>query len=247
MKSRLLESLALLAVITPATTWAAQSFVVPITVVPGTVRIQPNTPASLPFSVPLPNPTCAGASGTFSVSIVNGGLEVSFSGNVPPTFDPEISNCAEIVGATMEIELQVPEVGGSGTLVRLDAEPVSSSFSSIHRASASMSATNGLARSSSIAGWLRLGETFSNLNWNADGLMPSGAQVNLHNWIPGDTVRIPIGIGTVAEGSQTVATQGSFRARFVFRVTVPEPSASLSLPIGALGLAGLASMRAGGQ
>ncbi len=87
----------------------------------------------------------------------------------------------------------------------------------------------------------------NNLNWNADGLMPSGAQVDLHNLIPGDTVRIPIAIGTVAEGSQTVATQGSFHARFVFRVTVPEPSASLSLPIGTLGLAGLESMRAGGQ
>jgi hypothetical protein len=42
-------------------------------------------------------------------------------------------------------------------------------------------------------------------------------------------------------------TEGTISAQFEFRTRfpVPEPSAALSLPIGALGLAGLAAMKSG--
>jgi hypothetical protein len=43
-------------------------------------------------------------------------------------------------------------------------------------------------------------------------------------------------------GQDDDPAQGVVRTRYEYRVTVPEPSAALSLPIGVLGLAGLAAM-----
>lgn len=246
MRSRCLAGFLAIGALAPAAADAAQSYVVPITVVPGTVRIQNTTPASLPFAVPIPSSNCPGSNGTFAIEVVNGGLEVSFAGFVPPPTVPEWFTCHEAMYARMEVELQVPEVGGSGTLIRLDVEPMSSNFSSIHGASAGLSLA-GLIRSSSVTGLIRPPQLHSYVTWNSSGLMPYGAQMDLVNWIPGDTVRFPIDVSAGGTGSTIAPMQGSFRARFVFRVTVPEPSAPLSLPIGALGLAGLASLRAGGN
>jgi hypothetical protein len=61
--------------------------------------------------------------------------------------------------------------------------------------------------------------------------------------IPGDTVRFPVQM-TVNLGDGSAFT-GTLRMRWEVLVTVPEPSAALSLPIGVLVLAGLASLKGG--
>jgi hypothetical protein len=61
-------------------------------------------------------------------------------------------------------------------------------------------------------------------------------------WLPGDTLRFPVRLDIEFQGIDTI---GDFQIRYEYRVTVPEPSASLSLPIGALTLAGLSMMKGG--
>ena len=63
--------------------------------------------------------------------------------------------------------------------------------------------------------------------------------------IPGDTVRMKVNFSFRFDGrvAPEQATIGDARVRFEFLVTLPEPSAALSLPIGALSLLGLASLR----
>ena len=62
---------------------------------------------------------------------------------------------------------------------------------------------------------------------------------------PGDTVRIPVRLSVGTLGAPGEPTEGTISVRYEFRTRfpVPEPSAALSLPLGALTLAGLASLR----
>ena len=222
---------------------AAQTFTVPIQVVPGTVRILPNLPAGMPFSLQVASAACPGSAGTFSAAVVNGGLEVEFSGSV---FAGPENDCPIPSSATMEIELVVAEVGGTATMMRVDGVPVTGSFSSIYRANANIS-LGASATTSSTPARLFVESSGVDITWNSSGGpgILSGLTA-LQKWIPGDTVRLPVTVSVVPTAGVGQPTQGTFRARWIFKVTVPEPGASLSLPIGALGLAGLATRRASG-
>ncbi len=72
-----------------------------------------------------------------------------------------------------------------------------------------------------------------------------GTQIGLHAWIPGDTLRIPITTLLQFNATSGSPTVGEIKVRYELKVTVPEPSAALSIPIGAAWLAGLAAMKGG--
>ncbi len=71
--------------------------------------------------------------------------------------------------------------------------------------------------------------------------------VNVLTMFPGDTVRVPVELVIDLQSNSGGDMVGSFSARYEFRtrfpIPAPEPSAALSLPIGALTLLGLASLR----
>jgi hypothetical protein len=79
------------------------------------------------------------------------------------------------------------------------------------------------------------------VQWDSSGLVHDTQQPQiLLAMIPGDTVQVPLTVGMVTtDGSSYV---GTVQIRYEFVVTVPEPSTALSLPIGVLGLAGLAAV-----
>ena len=67
---------------------------------------------------------------------------------------------------------------------------------------------------------------------------------------PGDTVRIPIDLTIDMTGGNVLGdTEGTISVQFEFRtrfpLPAPEPSAALTLPIGAAWLAGMAAMKGG--
>ena len=59
--------------------------------------------------------------------------------------------------------------------------------------------------------------------------------------IPGDRLVVDVQAQIEING----LTNGDLRVRYELRVTVPEPSAALSIPLGAAWLAGLAAMKGG--
>ena len=61
--------------------------------------------------------------------------------------------------------------------------------------------------------------------------------------IPGDTLHFPINVEAGFGNSSSFV--GTLRMRYEFLTTVPEPSAALSIPIGAAWLAGLAGLKGG--
>lgn len=220
---------------------AAQTFKVPISVVAGTVYVE-DVAVEMPFSVPVTDLGCPGASGVFSAEIVDGAIETRFSGSAFGGIEPG-SSCLLNAGARMDVELDVPEVGGSATTIRIEAEPIEGTFSSINSAGASMLVQGGLSRSSSVPGYLMLEQQFVSLSWNQDGIQPNGSQTRLQSLVPGDTIRFPVFFGTSLTGTTALPTQGTVRVRYVIRVTVPEPSTAVSVPLGALSLVGVAARR----
>lgn len=226
-----------------STAIAAQTFTVPLSVVPGSVLVgistEPNTPAAMPFSVFLQAPNCSGA-GTFSAEVVNGGLEVAFDGSAFATSGA----CQFTARATMELEFHVPEVGGTATMVRLEAVPITGSFSSISFVQADF-VSRDPGSSSSVPGSFSTEGFSSTISWNQSGFGYHGNSTTLRAWIPGDTVRFPVEVSDFFSANPGLPTQGTVRVRYVFKVTVPEPSASLSLPLGVACLAGMSRVRGG--
>jgi len=219
---------------------------VPITAVPGSVFI--NAPdgqfpsQSLPFSQAFNQPGPCSRTGTFSAEIVNDGIEVELD-----VVAAGSSACSVSADFNVDIEFVAPELGGTVTMVRVVAPPLTTDFSMIQQVGAGMSQAAPGSTSS-------VPETFDvrfeGLNWDWSGgqedypRLPSSPQ-NLEALIPGDTVLMPITASLhTNDASSYVAT---IRMRYEFLVTVPEPSAALSLPIGVLGLAGLAAMKGSGE
>ena len=105
---------------------AAQTFKVPITIVPGSVKFQPTgdyTPITGPVPVAFPvsrqvvgstaNGSCSAGLITVTADIVDGGLEVSLNGYAAG------GGCRLGGSVSFEVEIQVPEFGGTTTMVRL--------------------------------------------------------------------------------------------------------------------------------
>jgi hypothetical protein len=224
---------------------AAETYTIPISVVPGSVTVEvtgePDVSVGMPFSIPVQasTPNCALGGGQFSAEVVNGGLEVEFEGSAVST---GAGACQFIARAKMELELDSPELGGTGTMVRLEAIP-ETDFSLISSARAEF--VSRLGTSSSVAGSFKTDRFLSYRTWVEGGESTTGDFTELEAWIPGDTVRFPVEVSDQMSGNPGQPTQGTIRVRYVFKVTVPEPSASLSLPLGMAWLAGLSKMRGG--
>jgi len=224
----------------------AQSYTLPLSVVPGTARIgvstQPDTPVAFPFSEFMQSSTCT-AAGTFSAEVINGGLEVQFSGSA---FAPSGGgSCQMRAQSVLQVEIHATELGGTATHVRLESTPMIGDFSSLAAAEARIGRGDDDATSSSVPG--EFGIEFDAWHqWDqVAGLRPRIGVTRPVPLVPGDTVRIPIDLEFIVTGNPGTPTQGTFRVRYEFKVTVPEPSASLSLPLGAGALMALARMRVG--
>lgn len=211
---------------------AAETFKVPFTIVPGSVQVavasNPAQSPDLPFSVFGINGSC---SGTLAAEMVNGGLEVSYDGSVVP-------DCRAPAHFYFQVELVVPELGGTGTVVRVDARENGSSFSTIDSASVDLRTED--MTSTSITGPLA-GPGSVLVAWFPANLVQYGSRSPLASLVPGDTVRMPM----TAVFDLNPTTVGTAKVRHEFLVTVPEPSASLSLPLGMAWLAGLSMTRGG--
>lgn len=230
-----------------AHTWAApalaaDTYRVPVSAVPGSVLGQVSgipLPTSLPFSVPLFDigGGCS-ATGTWTAEIVNGGLEVELD------LAANGSGCGGAAGVHLTFEMVIPELGGTVTMVRLNPLPLVTNFPVIDNARTSTNTAGGDGETSSVEGTFLM--EFGSTTWAWHRGAPSyptppTERQRMVPLIPGDTVRFPFEASISMNDSS--AFTGTLRMRYEFLVTVPEPSAALSLPIGALTLFGLASLR----
>lgn len=225
---------------------AAETYTIPMTVVPSSVRVNQMDPVGMPFSVPVSgspaHPSTCGGSGTISAEVVNGGIEVEFDGSSTALPSGE---CTFPTNVAMVVEVQVPELGGTATMARFEATALVGQFTSIDLTSASIrSRVSGTT--SSIPGRFKTDGMVAGVQWFAFG--PANwdiAPIDLAVWVPGDTMRIPVDVSVVYSAVPGAPTQGRLRVRFVLKTTVPEPSAMLSIPAGVIGLVGLTALRGG--
>lgn len=231
---------------------AAQTFKLPITVVPGSVEFRPTgssaaqppifTPTPLPVSFQVTgNSTCSGGLVDVDVEVVDGGLEVGIAGSAVAVGSSTCSLGGEV---ELDVEVAVPELGGTATAVRLVPEVVNSTFSSLRRISVGITPIASSGTTSSISG-LPFAEpdTAWELVW-ADGAGPTLTPAIRHfHWVPGDTLRFRVRLSASMLGNNATSTSGSVRTRWEYRATVPEPSLGLSVPIGVLTLAWMAAPR----
>lgn len=231
--------LALTAALAASPGFAAQTYTVPVTVVPGSITFLNTQGLSAPFSEPFnfvlgdSQGTCT-TSGTVSGQLVSGGIElqldVTATGNGP---------CRADTNGTMEVEVVVPEFPGTVTMVWFERVPltvnlppaVGFTFGLVSQNSGSSDSTGGIFFLPYSTALLSRSPN-QPLNEQNTGMIPL---------IPGDTVRIPFSLRL--NTADSTAYSGTIRVRYELKVTVPEPTASLSLPIGVLTAFGLASRR----
>ncbi len=219
---------------------AAQTYTVPVTVVPGSVQIDGTPGLSVPFSQPFTivqgdiTGNCT-VSGTLSSQLVNGGLEVELNvtaiGNGP---------CRLSLPAQMTLQMEVPEFPGTVTMVRLERTRLIENLPTPVLVDFSLYGSQ-LASSSSVPDYFRIVDLSALYLRNGGSPTAEPIAASLIPLIPGDTVEMPILLQVRTE--DTNAYSGTVRIRYEFKVTVPEPTASLSFPIGALTVFGLASRR----
>ena len=144
--------------------------------------------------------------------------------------------------------VNVSELGGSSTDVYLVFAAPVFDFSLLSQARSTMDASPQTESVSTTLGpdvpfVVTIGSrpTWSGPASNVIFDLESG--VSLDSWIPGDTLRIPISTHLQFNAKSGSPTVGEIKVRYERKVTVPEPSAALSLPIGGLGLAGQAAMK----
>ncbi len=232
---------------TPLPAFAAETFKVPFTVVPGSAIFQTDGGTAFPISLPysaLISQSCDSGVGTFTIEEVNGGLELGLDGQAFPS-----TGACRLQGEVLlEIEVNVPEVGGSSTDVYMvHTTPVFdftqlSTVLSLAAANSTNNVSTTLGPGVSFAAGIGSQQTWSG---PASNVVLEGSQIGLHPWIPGDTLRIPFTTLLQFNAISGSPTIGEIKVRYELKVTVPEPSAALSLPIGALTLAGLSMMKGG--
>lgn len=124
---------------------AAQTYKIPIVIVPGSVTFQGQgdySPVGPPVSVTFPiskqvtgvSPNCAAALVTVAAEVIDGGLELGINGYAA---GPGCDLGGEVV---FEVEMQAPELGGTTTSVRLVPQVKTFSFLDYARVFASIGA-----------------------------------------------------------------------------------------------------------
>lgn len=227
----------------PASTNAAQSYKVPLTIVPGSVTLTrpggPTSPAVLPISMFASE---GGCSGTYKAEVVNGGLEVELFGIA--------SNCLLHFALRFDVQITVPELGGSSTLIRLEGDPIVSNFDAIDSARIRWLAGRGGVGTSTVAPNRPLDCRVITADYDLRANWPNPFEsqfLPLLSLIPGDTITCPGEVESEFRSGLGTPTSGRLRLRYEFRVTLPEPAADLTLPIGAIVLAGLSTIRTPGR
>jgi hypothetical protein len=245
-------SLALCAAPHPAAA-QAQSVKAPITIenLTFTTTGVTSQPVALPLSRPvnLEAPCGTFPYGTVSMSLVNNGIDLALDGAA--------FNCPISATLRFDVVLEVPVVGTDAVaFVALvpeagEASLVNAPVVGGAKASALLSfALDGHPLSAELPVPMASDIPAVQLDWRTDPttLDASNVYTRMIPLIPGDRVRIPIVAKLVlkpAAGGGTV--DGTISARFEFQTRLPLQvsglAPSLSIPIGVMGLTGLALMR----
>jgi hypothetical protein len=214
----------------------------------------PQPGQSLPFTqriLPGPDPYvhCGPYDLTVSAEIVDGALEVDWSGTIESSGVSSGGVCDVGGRFTFDVVIQVPELGGTVTISRMIAEVVDFSFSNFHRANMVAGFGWGDGLHSSTLGFQELfppNISYARWDWYESLVDPSGMYARPFPLIPGDVLTGQFIVEFTVGANLDNSASGSGRFRPVFRTFVPEPSAALSIPIGVLGLASLAAIKGGG-
>jgi hypothetical protein len=164
--------------------------------------------------------------------------------------NPGQSGCN--VNVDMTVAVTFPIVGGAGAHAYIDGESWANTLTQLDSGMyMHLSATQNYA-SEMLPGTITSGPFGKMIvNLVAQGFTleeihewESDRSQRINTFIPGDRITFPVTFRTSSTNLVgTVTTRFSFKV--LFPQSVPEPSAALSLPIGVLGLAGLAAMKGG--
>lgn len=232
------------------------------------VLVQPGVSTDQGVSVPFPasevidltaHGECEQTPGLLQVNINQNVIEVALSAAAVSSSGGSGSGvCPVNPSLNFDVVIDVPTLGlGPASFVYLVAE-ANGSFDSLSGVIGSGDAgaslelfTNGRGSSTQVPGHFSVPFEDQRYRWLPPASSPvledSQFGTRVMTMFPGDTVRVPVGVRLDMRsmpGSPTVGTisvQLEFRTRF----PVPEPSASLSLPLGVAWLAGLSMMRGG--
>jgi hypothetical protein len=214
------------------------------------VLTQPGEPEGTPVAVPVaevvipPSGCPSGASGFIELEVVQDAIELNYDVTVP-------DGCSFVAMLNFDVVLEVPVLGTeSAAFVYLIAAAGPANFSILNN-SPGIHVTFKALRGGSSA---QVEEPFATVfgdrrhRWYdiPTEMSTLGSDpVSVQTMFPGDTVRVPVElvIDATNQTDGSLSTNYEFRTRFP--IPAPEPSAALSLPIGVLGLAGLAAMKGG--
>ena len=235
---------------------------IPITIenavlIPPGVSSDEGIPVSVPVSelVDLSGKgECLQSPPLLEVEVVQNVLEVTFTGQAVVIAG---SDCSFSTLLDFDVVLQVPIVSQDPAAFVYLVSQASGTFQALSGTSGGPSAfidLNPLTGGSSTqvpAGRFSTGFSRHTYTWSPPAFSPvlvdSSGGTTVATLFPGDTVRIPVRLNVDLRGAPGDETQGTFSAQFEFRTRfpVPEPSASLSLPLGMAWLAGLSMIRGG--
>lgn len=249
-----LLSVSLLLALASATN-AATTYKVPFTVVPGSVTFTPtgNVGGTTPIATAFPvsqqvvadttSSGCTVGLVTVEAALVDGALELGIDGYVVG------SGCTLGGRVEFDLELEVPEFGGTTTVARLVPSLTGSNFVDFEQLRTRYTIGIYGMTTSSIPDYpvaVVAQDHSLEASWGP-GSPPisfgSSIPIQPMLWVPGDTLRFRPSVDINILGTSRHDAQGSGTIRWEYRVAVPEPSAALTLPVGAMSVALMAAWR----
>jgi hypothetical protein len=214
------------------------------------VLTQPGEPEGTPVAVPVaevvipPSGCASGASGFVELEVVQDAIELNYDVTVP-------DGCSFVAMLNFDVMVEVPVLGTeSAAFVYLIAAAGPANFSSLNNGSGIHVNFETLPGGSSA----QVEEPFATVFGNRRHLwsdIPTemstlgSTPVTVQTMFPGDTVLVPVELVIDATNQTDGSLSTSYEFRTRFPIPAPEPSAALSLPIGALTLAGLSLLKGG--
>jgi hypothetical protein len=217
----------------------------------------PGEPESVPVAVPVSELIdLTGSSGCvqdfplLEVEVVQNVLEVTYSGGAISDGGGQL--CSAHARLQFDIVLDVPIVTlDPASFVYFFAE-ATGTFTQLRQALIDLQ-KDGRATSDQLTRGFSVPLRRTRVLWEppigSPGDDSASGETSVVSMIPGDAVRIPVEllVDMAGDTDELGDTEGTIAAQFEFRTLfpqpAPEPSAALSLPMGALWLAGLAGMR----